>query len=208
MSVEQVREKWNRRHAVTKGKPQAARVLRENRHLLPVTGDALDLACGLGGNALLLAEAGLNVQAWDVSSVAIESLQSRALAAGLRLQAEIRDVDVQPPEADAFDVIVVSYFLSRELAPALCAALRPGGLLFYQTFVQDKVSSQGPTNPDFLLSENELLALFAPLRPRVYREEGVLGDITQGLRNEALFVGQSMPGKKNLAGDSVNQAEQ
>jgi hypothetical protein len=66
--------------------------------------------------------------------------------------------------------------------------------LFYQTFVRDKVSPQGPSNPEFLLAENELLTMFAPLRPRVYREECDLGDISQGLRNEALFVGQKLVG--------------
>jgi len=189
-----MQEQWNRRYATTKGKPQAAQVLRENRHLLPTSGDALDLACGLGGNALLLAQAGLTVQAWDLSSVAIDALQSRAAAERLQVQTAVRDVDGQPPLPASFDVIVVSYFLQRTLAPALCAALRQGGLLFYQTFVKDRVQNnlfrQGPTNPDFLLAKSELLTMFAPLRLRVYREEGVLGDNTQGLRNEALFIGQ------------------
>jgi SAM-dependent methyltransferase len=190
MIEKHVQDKWNRRYAEGEAVPRAAQVLIENRHLLPATGDALDLACGLGGNALMLAGAGLSVQAWDVSSVAIDALQSRAIAENLNLQAAVRDVSAQPPAPNTFDVIVVSYFLQRELAPALCAALRPGGLLFYQTFVRDKVSQQGPGNPDFLLAENELLILFAPLRLRVYREEGVLGDTTQGLRNEALLVAQ------------------
>jgi len=184
-------EKWNQRYAAARdGQPQAAQVLRENRHLLPPTGKALDLACGLGGNALLLAQAGLAVQAWDLSTVAVAALQSQATEAGLSVHATVRDVLDVPPPAASFDVIVVSYFLERSLAAGLCAALRPGGLLFYQTFVQAKVTQQGPSKPDFLLAENELLQMFAPLRPRVYREEGMLGDVTQGLRNEALFVGQ------------------
>lgn len=185
-------EKWSRRYAAAEGEPQAAQVLREYYHLLPASGDALDLACGLGGNAWLLAQAGLNVQAWDLSSVAIDALWSRTETASLSLQATVRDVNVQQPTPVSFDVIVVSYFLQRELAPALCAALRPGGLLFYQTFVKDKVSQQGPSNPEFLLAENELLTMFAELRIRVYREEGTLGNTTQGLRNEALFVGQKI----------------
>ena len=86
--------------------------------------------------------------------------------------------------------VVVSHFLERTLTESLCAALRPGGLLFYQTFVRDKVGQQGPGNPDYLLAENELLSMFATLRLRVYREEGCLGDTMQGLRNEALYVGQ------------------
>lgn len=186
-----LQKKWDKRYRESSSnEPKAAQVLWENRHLLPKTGDALDLACGLGGNSLLLAEAGLQVQAWDLSPVAVEVLQSRSAHGMDNLQAEVRDVLTHPPQPASFDVIVVSYFLERSLAQALCAALRPGGLLFYQTFVRDKVNQEGPSNADFLLAENELLSLFAGLRLRVYREEGRLGDTKQGLRNEALFVGQ------------------
>lgn len=186
-----LQQKWDQRYRESStDEPQAAQVLQENRHLLPSDGDALDLACGRGGNALLLAKAGLRAQAWDLSSVAVDSLQSRNVEADGRLHAERRDVVACPPSIASFDVIVVSYFLERTLAEPLCAALRPGGLLFYQTFVRDKVSQQGPSNPEYLLAENELLSLFSSLCVRVYREEGCLGDTRQGLRNEALLVGQ------------------
>jgi tellurite methyltransferase len=184
-----LQKKWDQRYAKAHADaPRSARVLAENKHLLPTAGDALDLACGRGGNALLLAKAGLSVQAWDLSSVAIEALQQEA--GNQQVHAEVRDVCIDPPQRATFDVIVVSYFLERRLATSLCAALRPGGLLFYQTFVQDKVSQQGPTNVRYLLAENELLSLFAPLRTRVYRDEGRVGNLAQGLRNEALYVGQ------------------
>lgn len=192
MSIKHEQNKWNSRHAAAKGEPQAAQVLWENRHLLPTSGDALDLACGLGANALLLAQMGLTVQAWDFSSIAIDTLQSRATAEHLCVQATVCDVNKQPLAPASFDVIVVSYFLQRALAPALCRALRPDGLLFYQTFVTDKAFQKGPTNPDFLLAKNELLTMFAPLCLRVYHEAGTLGDITQGLRNEVLFIGQKI----------------
>jgi len=179
--------KWDARYREA-GTAEATRVLAENRHLLPAAGEALDLACGLGGNALLLARHGLRTTAWDLSPVAIDHL--RREAAGLPLRAEVRDVVAVPPAPGSFDVIVVSRFLERDLCPALMAALRPGGLLFYQTFTRDKAGPGGPTNLDFLLAENELLRLFADLRLRVYREEGSIGDIGQGLRNEALLVAQ------------------
>ncbi len=181
---------WNQRYTEHPGVPRAAQVLVDNRHLLPVSGDALDLACGLGGNALFLAEQGLATWAWDSSEVAIERLRQTAQQRGLLLHAEVRDVIVAPPLPQMFDVIVVSRFLERRLAAALCEALRHQGLLFYQTFVRQAVDTFGPSNPAYRLEPQELLRLFQTLRLVVYRDEGVIGDTTRGLRNEAVFVGQ------------------
>ena len=64
--------KWDAIYQRPTQEPQAAEVLRENRFLLPVSGRALDLACGLGGNALFMAAAGLNVDAWDISGTALQ----------------------------------------------------------------------------------------------------------------------------------------
>lgn len=185
-------QKWNRIHAAPQASaPRAAAVLAENQHLLPHSGAALDLACGRGGNALLLAARGLQTGAWDISPVALEKLRELAAASGIRISTVCRDVTAHPPEAAGFDVIVVSHFLDRSLAPHLIAALRPGGLIFYQTFVLDAVDAAGPANPEYRLGPNELLALFSPLRILVYREEGTAGDIHHGWRNEAMLVGQN-----------------
>jgi len=184
---------WDRRYSDSMTGQQPALVLSAHLHLLPATGTALDLACGLGANALLLAGRGLATWAWDISAVAIARLEQAARQAGLAIGTEVRDVTLNPPEPARFDVIVVSRFLERSLAPALQAALRPGGLLFYQTFTKIRTAeATGPRNPDFLLDDNELLRLFAPLRVRFYREEGLLGDTTQGVRNEALLIAQKV----------------
>lgn len=95
-----------------------------------------------------------------------------------------------PPTPDSFDVIVVSRFLERALCPAIAAALRPGGLLFYQTFVRDDVGAHGPANPAYRLERNELLRLFPQLTLRLYREEGRVGDVTRGVRDEAWLIAQ------------------
>lgn len=116
--------KWDQHYRDADNTSHASQVLRENLHLLPKQGAALDLACGLGGNALLLAQQGLATQAWDISPVAIEKLQHHATTTQLTLHAEIRNVTVQPPEPDQFDVIVVSYFLERTIAPQLVKALK------------------------------------------------------------------------------------
>jgi hypothetical protein len=70
------------------------------------------------------------------------------------------------------------------------AALKPGGLLFYQTFTRNKLDQQGPSNPDYLLASNELLRLFKPLNVVFYQEYAKLGDVRFGNRNEACFIGQ------------------
>ena len=191
------RRRWDQRYRETlTGQPPAA-VLSAHLHLLPAAGTALDLACGLGGNALLLARQGLATWAWDISPIAIARLDEYARKSGIAIQTEVRDVISRPPEPAGFDVIVVSRFLERSLAPALQAALRPGGLLFYQTFTKlrtEEGDASGPRNPDFLLDDNELLRLFAPLRVRFYREEGLLGDSSRGCRNEAMLIAQKVEG--------------
>ena len=172
--------------------PQPCPLLAAYAHLLPTQGRALDLACGRGGNALLLAAHGLETHAWDYSAVALGQLEGWAQQRGLVLHTQCRDVIAQPPLASSYDVIVVSRFLHRPLCPSLGQALRPGGLLFYQTFLQQRRDPHvGPHNPDFLLQEGELLRLFGGLRLRLYREEGLVGELHHGERNEAWLIAQA-----------------
>ncbi|MCU7924732.1 MAG: methyltransferase domain-containing protein [Candidatus Thiodiazotropha sp. (ex Dulcina madagascariensis)] len=189
-----LRKKWDERHAGAEKAPLAAEVLQHNLYLLPAKGRALDLACGLGGNALLLARQGLQVSAWDISPVAIERLQGFAAEEGLQnLSAEVRNVERSPPPPGRFDLIIVSYYLERALIPSLIDALRPGGLIYYQTFTRIAVSSLGPQDPAYRLDDNELLRLFNGLHLRFYREENLLGDVLQGIRDVAMLVVEKPP---------------
>jgi hypothetical protein len=137
-----------------------------------------------------LAAHGLETHAWDISDVAVARLQERARQQGLSLHAKVRDVTLYPPTPESFEVIVMSRFLERDLAPVLIQALTSGGLLFYQTFTRHAVDAYGPPIPAYRLADQELLSLFRPLHLLVYREEGRVGDTTHGWRNEAMFVGQ------------------
>ena len=168
----------------------AIQVLIENDFLLPVTGTALDLACGLGANAFFLAELGLAVTAWDISSVAIDKLTAYAVQQGLNINARQKKITAESFTGCCFDVIVVSRFLDRSLSDAIIGALKPDGLLFYQTFTREKTSRKPPNNPDYLLAENELLDMFSPLKVIFYRDNALIGEQLRGLRNEAQFIGQ------------------
>jgi len=188
-------DKWNKRYQA-KGQTvgtenlSPAYVLHEFQHLLPVEGLALDLASGLGANALFLAQHNLQAHAWDISSVAIEKLNAAAKSLDLNLNTEVRDIVAKPPEENSFDVIVVSHFLDRRIMPDIIAALRQNGLLFYQTFTKARTQESGPTNETYRLDKNELLSLCEDLDVIVYREEGLIGDTDSGFRNEAIFIGQ------------------
>ncbi len=170
--------------------PHVADVLKQNDYLLPAKGLALDLACGLGANALFLAEKEMEVQAWDISSLALNKLQQNAQKKSLKIV--IKKVFIKPESLpkNTFDVIVLAHFLDRSLCNAIMGALKSGGLLFYQTYVREKIDLNGPNNPAFLLARNELLQLFSPMTVLVYRENSLVGDLERGERNEALFVGQ------------------
>ena len=167
-----------------------AHILQEFHHLLPIQGKALDLACGHGANALFLAQHNMESHAWDISSVAIEQLNEISNSLNLNINAKVRDVVTHPPEENSFDVIIVSHFLDRQIIPAIIAALREDGLLFYQTFTIARVKESGPSSEKYRLDKNELLNLCNDLDVIVYQEEDILGNTDAGFRNEALLIGQ------------------
>lgn len=193
--------KWDRIYTEKdKDAGHPCRVLSARSYLLPPAGLALDLACGRGANALYLAGKGYTTSAWDVSEVVVRRLAEQASQIGVPLHTEQRDVAANPPAPATFDIIVVSRYLERTIVPDIIAALKDGGLLFYQTFIQDKVSDSGPRNPAYRLQPNELLHLFQPLHIIYYVEEGTTGDTEQGFRNEAMLVAQKrrQPGSEQL----------
>ena len=184
--------KWDAIYQQTNSEPRAAEVLKQHLYLLPTSGHALDLACGLGGNALLLAHAGLSVDAWDISAVALQKLRMQADLQGfLPIQCRQVTLHAHALPSRQYDVIVVSRFLDRTLTDAIMAALKPGGLLFYQTYTRHKLDQSGPGNPDYLLDRNELLRLFSPLTLIYYQEYPAIGNLQFANRNEAMLIGRN-----------------
>ncbi len=189
MMCEQHKHKWNKRYSkLDRQKLIAADVLMQNLHLLPKSGTALDYACGLGVNAFQLACLGFDVSAWDISSVAIEKLNTEAKSRSLNIQVEVRDLAVCPPEKESFDIILVSRYLDRGAVPSLIRALKLRGVIFYQTYTRENSEATVINNHEFLLKSNELLDFFSELRILSFKDEGVQGDLQRGLRNESWIV--------------------
>jgi SAM-dependent methyltransferase len=94
-------------------------------------GKALDLACGTGRNALWLAEQGWRVTAVDGSAAAIDMVRWRASERSLAVDTIIADLEKGPYSIrPAFwDLIVISYYLQRDLLESALAGVVPGGLL-------------------------------------------------------------------------------
>jgi len=94
-------------------------------------GQALDLGCGEGGDAIWLAGRGWLVTAVDISRVALE--RAAAAAGETKVCWTHGDITVSPPPAGAFDLVSAIYFPLPRSAPAalrsLLAAVAPGGTL-------------------------------------------------------------------------------
>jgi rhodanese-related sulfurtransferase len=151
--------------------------LLANADLLPRGGAALDVACGRGRHALLLASAGFRVRAIDADASRIEALRTVADRWHLAVDAAVEDLERGAPAIDqgAFDLVLVFNYLHRPLVPIIVDAVAPGGLLFYETFTVDQAARGRPTNAAYLLKHGELPELVAPLSAIRAREGEVSG---------------------------------
>ena len=73
--------------------------------------------------------------------------------------------------SDKYDLILGFRYLHRPLFPLLVDALRPGGLMIWETFTREQARRGGrPKRPEFLLEEGELVTLVEPLEVLRSRE--------------------------------------
>src|SRR5689334_23053214 len=148
---------WDAKHglAANDAAEAPAGILMELWPLLPA-GAALDLACGRGRNALFLAEHGLHVTAVDWSAAALDIFEEHAKAhripvrriqrieyakqaarAGIDLlQADLEKVTLP---TNRYSLIVCVRYLQRSLFRQICHALRPGGMLLFETYTKGQL---------------------------------------------------------------------
>ncbi len=103
-------------------------------HLPVAPTDVVDLGCGTGTLATLLAEAGHRVRGTDLSPAMLERAVAKAAAAGLDVAFEVGDAATPPYDAGSADVVLCRHVLWAVPDPAAALArwvglLRPGGRL-------------------------------------------------------------------------------
>ena len=160
--------------------PKPAEFLLESVKFLR-KGTILDVAAGRGRNALYLASLGFAIDAIDRDEQALLEL------ADLAKQRQLTNVCIQPINLEQeairtaaldnerynarYDGVLVFFYLYRPLFPALIRALKPGGVLIYETFLIDNhFHYQHPRRKEFCLEHNELLRLTQGLRILHYEE--------------------------------------
>ncbi len=137
--------------------------------LIPAGGEVLDLACGSGRHARLLAGMGYRIEAVDRDADALAKLDG---VANVTTRCSDLEGGPWPYYADVFDGIVVSRYLWRPLFPQIFNCLAEGGVLIYETFMEGQQLYGKPSNPAFLLRPGELLELVGKRFTVVAFEQG------------------------------------
>jgi len=173
MNQLQDRVRWNHRFSKPGFVPDWAPDLGLVSNLADLpAGRVLDLACGVGANALFLAKRGFQVQVVDISDVALERLRRAASAEGVLQHIELQLSSVADFELseESYEVVICTRFLDRSLCPKIAAALTPGGVLFYQSFRKAHLDTHPEFNPEYCLEDGELPRLFPSLVGLKYNE--------------------------------------
>ncbi len=153
--------RWNHRYTQggdgwLNGRPR--RLLLDFVRLLPASGLALDAAAGVALHGLFLAERGLHVIALDISEVGLRLARQRARVKEVWLETAVLDLSSPWLPANTFDVIVNFSFLERATFPVFRRALKPGGLIFFETFLK---TDPNVDYPDHYLNPGELRRAFS-----------------------------------------------
>lgn len=124
---------------------------------------ALDLACGMGQNAIWIANQGYHVDAVDISPTAIAMglhfQQQRFTPHPIQFRAA--DVEVAHLPHNTYDVVVVVNFVRPSLITTLRACVRPGGRIVYEAYNMDYLKREPQYNPEALFRIGELSGYFA-----------------------------------------------
>ncbi len=153
-------EHWDGRYRAVEGAPDPALFLDEVAHLLPESGSMVDVAGGLGANALWFAKRGFAATVLDVSGEALDRASQAGDDHGLELECLDRDIEADGlPSGRSWDVALMHLFWDPDVLVALPGILSAGGLLlFAQPTVRNLERHERP-GLRFLLEVGQLARL-------------------------------------------------
>ena len=161
-------DRWNRRYqSLTYDKlNQPRRILVENQNILPRSGKALDIACGLGQNSRFLLKKGLDVVAVDISINALNRLHKSEP----EVNAVLADLDSFILPTNYFSVITNFYYFDAQLFGILSEKLIKGGIIFIESLTENMIDIKPDIEKDHLLKPGELIFYFNKLAVLYYYE--------------------------------------
>lgn len=186
MNLHPDREKWNEKYSKSGPRtfgtdPSQWLVAHEEVLARQPKGRALDVACGNGRNSFFLAGLGFDVDAIDISDVAIEWLRGEVDKRKVPVEPRQGDMEICELQKESYQVIICFNFLEKGIFRKLTEALVPGGLLLFETRTQDHIDLlKNKFNRKYALKKDELRSSFPELETVSYREE-----IVDGSRGEA-----------------------
>ncbi len=128
-------------------------VTRHGGHLGP-DHHVLDVASGSGRHLQFFLARGCTVTGVDRTHRAASDLRCDRLEL---VEQDLEDGSPWPFGTRQFDAVIVTNYLHRPRLPHIIAAVRPGGLLVYETFSVGNERFGRPRDPRFLLRRAELL---------------------------------------------------
>jgi SAM-dependent methyltransferase len=128
-----------------------------------VHGDVLDIGCGLGDNAIYLAQHGHAVTGLDISPTALATAQRRAADAGVKVRFAVADATKLDGYINAFDTVIDGGMFhclddegKRSYAAAVHRATRPGSTMLMGCF--SDANPENDESPVPAVSEQTLRA--------------------------------------------------
>jgi len=147
--------KWNTKYQTTPTLMQYREPSQKFQDLIKTFnhGKALDIACGTGKNSLYLAKCGFEVDAFDISDVAIASINKKKIP---NITTKVLDLEGFKPIENHYDLIVMTNYLDRDIIPNLLHSLHINGILYIETYMHHADNTKPNSNPAFLLQKEEL----------------------------------------------------
>lgn len=159
------KERWDEKYLNNQIPDEPIKLITDYAKLSNGT-QALDIACGMGRHSKYLASLGFEVDALDISSVALSQLEALP-----HIHAKEVDFDTYTLPKEKYDLIVCTYYLERKLFPQMIEAVKPEGMILFETFLHHPDNERAPSNPAFMLQAGELASSFGESCELLYLQE-------------------------------------